>query len=380
MDITDARNEIDKVDTELTALFVRRMELAREIGKYKKENGLPVFDKTREREVLNKACDRAGSEFESYISILYTTLFDVSRSYQKQLMEEGTALTGDIERALEETEAVFPSRSVVACQGVEGAYSQYACDKLFQTPSIMYFNRFQGVFQAVESGLCKYGILPIENSTAGSVNEVYDLMKRHNFYIVRSIKLRIDHNLLVKKGTKLEDIKEIVSHQQAIDQCSEFLKTLKDVKITVCENTATAAKLVAQSKRDDIAAISSKNCAELYGLSMLSDTIQNNDNNYTRFICISKKLEIYPGADKISMMFSIAHKPGALYNVISRFSALGLNLTKLESRPMPGKDFEFMFYFDLNANMKDPKVLKLIGEFDEEFDRFTFLGSYSEII
>ena len=380
MDITDARNEIDKVDTELTALFVRRMELAREIGKYKKENGLPVFDKTREREVLNKACDRAGSEFESYISILYTTLFDVSRSYQKQLMEEGTALTEDIERALKETEAVFPSRSVVACQGVEGAYSQYACDKLFQTPSIMYFNRFQGVFQAVESGLCKYGILPIENSTAGSVNEVYDLMKRHNFYIVRSIKLRIDHNLLVKKGTKLEDIKEIVSHQQAIDQCSEFLKTLKDVKITVCENTATAAKLVAQSKRDDIAAISSKNCAELYGLSVLSDTIQNNDNNYTRFICISKKLEIYPGADKISMMFSIAHKPGALYNVISRFSALGLNLTKLESRPMPGKDFEFMFYFDLNANMKDPKVLKLIGEFDEEFDRFTFLGSYSEII
>ena len=380
MDITDARNEIDKVDTELTALFVRRMELAREIGKYKKENGLPVFDKTREREVLNKACDRAGSEFESYISILYTTLFDVSRSYQKQLMEEGTALTGEIERALEETEAVFPSRSVVACQGVEGAYSQYACDKLFQTPSIMYFNRFQGVFQAVESGLCKYGILPIENSTAGSVNEVYDLMKRHNFYIVRSIKLRIDHNLLVKKGTKLENIKEIVSHQQAIDQCSEFLKTLKDVKITVCENTATAAKLVAQSKRDDIAAISSKNCAELYGLSVLSDTIQNNDNNYTRFICISKKLEIYPGADKISMMFSIAHKPGALYNVISRFSALGLNLTKLESRPMPGKDFEFMFYFDLNANMKDPKVLKLIGEFDEEFDRFTFLGSYSEII
>ena len=137
---------------------------------------------------------------------------------------------------------------------------------------------------------------------------------------------------------------------------------------------------MAQSKRDDIAAISSKNCAELYGLSVLSDTIQNNDNNYTRFICISKKLEIYPGADKISMMFSIAHKPGALYNVISRFSALGLNLTKLESRPMPGKDFEFMFYFDLNANMKDPKVLKLIGEFDEEFDRFTFLGSYSEII
>lgn len=380
MDIKDARKEIDKIDTELTDLFVKRMKLSKEIAAYKKENNLPVFDKTRERDILNKACDRAGSELENYISILYTTLFDVSRSYQKQLIGHSTELTSEIDRALEETDEVFPSRSVVACQGVEGAYSQYACDKLFSTPSIMYFNRFQGVFQAVESGLCKYGILPIENSTAGSVNEVYDLMRKHHFYIVRSIKLRIDHNLLVKKGTKLEDIKEIISHQQALDQCSEFLKTLKDVKITVCENTAAAAKAVAESQRNDVAAISSRNCADLYGLSILSDTVQNNDNNYTRFICISKKLEIYQGSDKISMMFSIAHKPGALYNVISRFSALGLNLTKLESRPMPGKDFEFMFYFDLNANIKEPKVLKLIGEFDDEFDKFTFLGSYTEII
>lgn len=380
MDIKDARNEINKIDRELTDLFVKRMKLSKEIAAYKKENNLPVFDKTRERDILNKACDRAGSELENYISILYTTLFDVSRSYQKQLIGHSTELTSEIDRALKETEEVFPARSVVACQGVEGAYSQYACDKLFSTPSIMYFNRFQGVFQAVESGLCRYGILPIENSTAGSVNEVYDLMRKHHFYIVRSIKLRIDHNLLVKKGTKLSDIKEIISHQQAIDQCSEFLKTLKDVKITVCENTAAAAKMVAESQRNDVAAISSRNCADLYGLSVLSDTVQNNDNNYTRFICISKKLEIYQGSDKISMMFSIAHKPGALYNVISRFSALGLNLTKLESRPMPGKDFEFMFYFDLNANIKEPKVLKLIGEFDDEFDKFTFLGSYTEII
>lgn len=380
MDIKDARNEIDKIDGELTDLFVKRMKLSKEIAAYKKENNLPVFDKTRERDILNKACDRAGSELENYISILYMTLFDVSRSYQKQLIGHSTELTSEIDRALKETEEVFPARSVVACQGVEGAYSQYACDKLFSTPSIMYFNRFQGVFQAVESGLCRYGILPIENSTAGSVNEVYDLMRKHHFYIVRSIKLRIDHNLLVKKGTKLSDIKEIISHQQAIDQCSEFLKTLKDVKISVCENTAAAAKMVAESQRNDVAAISSRNCADLYGLSVLSDTVQNNDNNYTRFICISKKLEIYQGSDKISMMFSIAHKPGTLYNVISRFSALGLNLTKLESRPMPGKDFEFMFYFDLNANIKEPKVLKLIGEFDDEFDKFTFLGSYTEII
>lgn len=380
MDLQEARNSISRIDEELTSLFVKRMELSKEIAAYKKDNHMAVFDRSREREVVNHVCDLAGKDFESYIRVLYGTLLDVSRSYQRQLIGASSSLKERVQEAIRNTDPVFPSRAVVACQGVEGAYSQNACDKLFSLPNIMYFNSFSGVFQAVESGLCRYGILPIENSTAGSVNEVYDLMKKHNFYIVRSIKLRIDHNLLAKKGTKLSDIKEIYSHQQALDQCSEFLKGLKGVKITVCENTAVAAKFVAESDRNDVAAISSKNCAELYSLSVLSNTVQNNDNNYTRFICISKSLEIYPGADKVSMMFSIAHKPGALYNVVSRFSTLGLNLTKLESRPMPGKDFEFLFYFDLNASIYDEKVPELLGEFDDEFDPFTFLGSYSEMI
>ena len=380
MDLQEARNSISRIDEELTSLFVKRMELSKEIAAYKKDNHMAVFDRSREREVVNHVCDLAGKDFESYIRVHYGTLLDVSRSYQRQLIGASSSLKERVQEAIRNTDPVFPSRAVVACQGVEGAYSQNACDKLFSLPNIMYFNSFSGVFQAVESGLCRYGILPIENSTAGSVNEVYDLMKKHNFYIVRSIKLRIDHNLLAKKGTKLSDIKEIYSHQQALDQCSEFLKGLKGVKITVCENTAVAAKFVAESDRNDVAAISSKNCAELYSLSVLSNTVQNNDNNYTRFICISKSLEIYPGADKVSMMFSIAHKPGALYNVVSRFSTLGLNLTKLESRPMPGKDFEFLFYFDLNASIYDEKVPELLGEFDDEFDQFTFLGSYSEMI
>ena len=380
MDLQEARNSISRIDEELTSLFVKRMELSKEIAAYKKDNHMSVFDRSREREVVNHVCDLAGKDFESYIRVLYGTLLDVSRSYQRQLIGATSSLKERVQEAIRNTDPVFPSRAVVACQGVEGAYSQNACDKLFSLPNIIYFNSFSGVFQAVESGLCRYGILPIENSTAGSVNEVYDLMKKHNFYIVRSIKLRIDHNLLAKKGTKLSDIKEIYSHQQALDQCSEFLKSLKGVKITVCENTAVAAKFVAESERNDVAAISSKNCAELYSLSVLSNTVQNNDNNYTRFICISKSLEIYPGADKISMMFSIAHKPGTLYNVVSRFSTLGLNLTKLESRPMPGKDFEFLFYFDLNASIYDEKVPELLGEFDDEFDPFTFLGSYSEMI
>ena len=378
MDLQEARNSISRIDEELTSLFVKRMELSKEIAAYKKDNHMSVFDRSREREVVNHVCDLAGKDFESYIRVLYGTLLDVSRSYQRQLIGATSSLKERVQEAIRNTDPVFPSRAVVACQGVEGAYSQNACDKLFSLPNIMYFNSFSGVFQAVESGLCRYGILPIENSTAGSVNEVYDLMKKHNFYIVRSIKLRIDHNLLAKKGTKLSDIKEIYSHQQALDQCSEFLKSLKGVKITVCENTAVAAKFVAESERNDVAAISSKNCAELYSLSVLSNTVQNNDNNYTRFICISKSLEIYPGADKVSMMFSIAHKPGTLYNVVSRFSTLGLNLTKLESRPIPNTDFQFMFYFDLDANIHDEKVQRLLCEFDDEYERFTYFGSYME--
>ena len=182
-----------------------------------------------------------------------------------------------------------------------------------------------------------------------------------------------------KPGTKLSDIKEVYSHEQAIGQCSEFLKERPDIKVTICENTAVAAKLVSEANRTDLAAISSQNCAELYGLSIISRNIQNSDNNYTRFICIAKELMVYPGSDRISLMLSIPHEPGALYSVISRFSTLGLNLTKLESRPIPGSDFEFMFYFDFEASVLRAEVVNLLSELSSGSDVFVFLGSYSEV-
>lgn len=354
------------------------MDISNEIAHYKQENVLPVFDKTREREILNRVSDLSGDELANYIQVIFSTLFSVSRSYQNRILTSQSHIKTSIENAIKSTAQVFPSRAVVACQGVEGAYSQVACDRLFSTPNIMYFNGFEGVFHAVDKGLCKYGVLPIENSTAGSVNEVYDLMKKNKFYIVRSIQMRIEHNLLAKKGAKLSDIKEIFSHDQAINQCSEFLKSL-DIKVTVCENTAVAAKCVAESERCDIAALSSHDCAELYNLCVLSDNVMNNDNNFTRFICISKDLEIYPGADKVSLMLWLPHRPGSLYGIISRLSALGINLTKLESRPMPGKNFEFMFYFDIDANVFSPDVVRLLCELDDELEQFVYLGSYSEI-
>ena len=223
-------------------------------------------------------------------------------------------------------------------------------------------------------------MLPIENSTAGSVNQVYDLMMRHKFYIVRSVRVKVDHSLVALPGTKLADIKEIVSHPQAINQCSAFLASLRGVTVTEMENTAEAAKYVAQSGRGDLAALSSGNCAALYGLDILKDSVQNNGGNFTRFICISKDLEIYPGADKTSIMAVTAHKPGALYKLLSRFYAHNINLTKLESRPLPDNNFEFMFYFDLDKSVYSPELIGLIGEMDELCDRFEYLGSYTEVV
>ena len=285
-----------------------------------------------------------------------------------------------IKRSLETTEKVFPDQARVACQGVEGAYSQIAATKLFRLPSILYFSAFDGVFAAIESGMCEYGVLPIENSTACSVKRVYDLMVDHNLYIVRSMRVKIDHNLLAKPGTKLSDIKEIFSHEQAIDQSAAFLRTFKNVKVTVVANTAVAAKMVAESDRTDIAAISSRSCAELYGLAVLADSVQDKSNNYTRFICVAKNPEIYPGADRTSIMLVTPHKPGALYNILSKINALGLNLLKLESRPLPEREFEFMFYFDIESSAYSPELTELISELEAGSEEFKYLGTYAESI
>ena len=262
---------------------------------------------------------------------------------------------------------------------MEGAYSQIACDKLFAMPDIVYFKSFEGVFQAVEQGLCEYGVLPIENSSHGTVSAVYDLMRHYKFHILRSIKVQINHMLLANPGAKKETIREIFSHEQALGQCAAYLKQFPDAKITVVENTAVAAKRVGESGRTDVAAISSRDCAALYGLAILEEDVQDAASNFTRFICITKELRIYPGASRISLMLSLPHRPGALYAMIAKFSALGLNLIKIESRPIPGRDFEFLFYFDMEASVYSDEVLSLLGELSEEPELFILLGCYSEV-
>lgn len=381
MDLQDYRKQIDEIDDQLVKLFQQRMEVSEGIAAYKKERGLPILDAGRERDKINAVCAKVSPDMRNYTSVLYSSIFELSRSHQSQQMAQYTELSKKITDAIENTPKLFPQDVTVGVCGVEGAFAQIATEKLFKMPFIMYFNNFDGVFSAIEGGLCDYGIVPIENSNAGSVKKVYDLMIKHNFSIVRSVRLKIDHNLLAKPNTKMADIKEIYSHEQAINQCSQFLKQFgPDVKITAVSNTAVAADMVAKSERQDVAAICSRNCMELYGLSALKRSIQDQGNNYTRFICISKNMQIFPGADRTSIMLSTAHKPGALYKVLSRFYSLGINITKLESRPIPDRDFEFMFYFDLETSVYSEEFIQIVSELSASSEEFTYLGSYSEVV
>lgn len=379
MDLEALRKEIDAVDTEIIKLFEKRMDIAADIAQYKKEKGKAVYDPSRERKKLAEAISKSRDDMKSYTPFLFGQLFEVSRLYQNKLLQNDTPIWNGISEALENTPKVFPSNSVVACQGVEGANSQAACEKIFRNPRTVFFDSFDAVFSAIEAGMCDYGVLPIENSTAGSVKQVYDLMIKHEFKIIRSARVKIDHNLMALPGVKLSEIKEVISHPQALSQCAKYLEKL-GVKVTPCENTALAAKTVSVSGRRNLAAISSEYCSSLYNLNILAPAVQDYGNNYTRFICISKNIEIYPGADKTSIMLTAPHRPGSLYSILAKFYGLGINLLKLESRPIPDKDFEFMFYFDIKASVYSEEFKQLIFELSQISEDFRYLGSYTEVI
>ena len=380
MDLKDCREKINEIDEQMVRLFEERMEVSAEIAKYKKENRLPIYDGARERSKLEAVNEQLPEHLRDYGLSLYSLLMDLSKTYQHRTLGESSEVSERIEQAIRNTPPLFPEKAVVACQGVEGAYSQTAAERLFKYPNLFFFETFDAVFSAVDKGLCRYGVLPVENSTAGTVNRVYDLMLKHHFHIVRSVRVKIDHNLLVKPGTKLQDIREVYSHEQAISQCRGFLSELSGVKAVPVENTAVAAKIVASSDRTDVAALSSRSCMDLYGLTCLKASVQDSSNNYTRFVCIAKDPEIYPGADRTSLMMVLPHTPGSLYKVLSRFYALGINLNKLESRPLPDRNFEFMFYFDLETSVYSPEFRQLMAELPSLCDSFSYLGSYSEVI
>ncbi len=379
MNLQEIRSQLDQIDDQMTALFAKRMNLVTEVAAYKKEKGLPILDTGRERQIINRVTQEAGKDLERYTKLLYQTIFNVSRAYQAEQLRPQSSLTAQLEQAAKSALPAMPNRVMVACQGTEGAYSQKITERMFEFADILYMNTFNDVFNAVEKGMCPFGVLPIENSTAGSVTQVYDLMEKHHFHIVKAARQRIEHRLLALPGVKLADVREVVSHEQALRQCGAFLAAHPQIKVTPMENTAVSAAFVAQSGRRDLAAIASQECEALYGLETLSDTVSDTGNNSTRFICIAKDLQVYEGANKISLMLSAAHRPGSLYRLLSHISVMGVNLTKLESRPIPGKDFEFRFFFDIEASILDPAIRGLMEQLRQDADQFTFLGNYEEL-
>lgn len=375
MDLLDLRKEIDEIDERLIPLLLKRMSISEEVAKYKVERGIPVLNSEREQQILDNVAEKCG-ELGNTIKTVFSATMDASRALQHKIIGGGKELRDAVENAMS-ADRLTADGAPVACQGVDGAYSGVTAKKLFPDSPVKYYTQFEDVFEAVNKGDTKFGVIPVENSTAGSVHESYDLIMKYRFYVVGAYDLKIEHCLCAKTGTKYEDITDIYSHPQALSQCNNFLNNFDFTGVNF-SNTAAAAKFVAESKKNDIGVICSELAAKKYGLKILKRNVQNNNNNRTRFIVISKELIIGKGADKISLIFSLPHKTGSLYRVLGRFSMAGLNLTKLESRPIENSDFSYHFYVDVMGSVKDESTLDLICALSDELPEFELLGNYFE--
>lgn len=375
MDLLELRKEIDKIDEELIPLLLKRMNISQQVAKYKVERGIPVLNQQREQEILDNVAEKCGDMGE-IIKTVFSATMDASRALQHKIIGGGSELRQTVEQSLCD-ERLTADGEGIACQGVEGAYSGVAANTLFPDSPVKFYRQFEDVFEAVNKGEAKFGVIPVENSTAGSVHESYDLIMKYRFYVVGAYDLPIEHCLCAKKDTEYENITDVYSHPQALSQCNNFLKNFDFTGINYT-NTAAAAKLVSESDRDNIAVICSEKAAKKYGLKVLKRNIQNTSNNQTRFIVISKKLIIPGDANKISLIFSVAHKTGSLYRVLGRFSMAGLSLTKLESRPIENETFNYHFYVDVMGSVRQESTLDLMCALSDELPEFEFLGNFNE--
>lgn len=372
MDLNELRNQIDNIDSEILSLFARRMEVCRSVAEYKKEHALPVMQGGREKQVIENIRKNAPDGLGDGAAMLFQNIMDISKSLQNMEIEKGNPLP--------EPKPFIPENAAkIACQGTAGAYSEAACKKLFGDKPAVFYHAFEDVFNAVDTGEADFGILPLENSTIGTISETYDLMAKHSFSICSLIRVEITHCLAAAKGTPAEGIKYVYSKAEALSQCSEFIKKNGLIRREYA-NTALSAELVANRNDPAIACICSKSCAELYGLEIINDRIVDAYPNHTRFICFSKDYIAPADADIISVCLSIPNTPGSLYRMLTKFSAAGLNMTKIESKIIAGSDFEALFYLDFIGSCSDPKVAALLRDLESEMTFFRFLGNFKEII
>ena len=377
MELDEIRHEVDEIDSQLIRLFEKRMKASKEIAEIKIAKGLSILNSKRETDILDNISKAVSEEYSVYAYSFFKYILDLSKNKQRDVIRQSSTENNFFLNIINNPvkEKVHPQ---VMAQGVLGAYSGAASMAMYPDSKLSFVEKWEDVLNAISDGISNYGILPVENSAAGSVTEVYDLLLRHKLYVVKAVTVPVDHYLLGVRGSNINDIKEVYSQSHALTQCNGFLNKHYKMNKMPYVNTAMAAQMVAQEGNKTKAAIASKECAHLYGLDILSESIQDSHQNCTRFISVSKNFESHYEANKISVVFTLPHITGSLYRTLSKFAFNGLNLTKIESRPNVEKNFEYFFYLDFTGSLKSENTVKLLSALSQELPNFYFLGNYFE--
>ena len=373
------RDQIDGIDRELVELFCRRMAVTRAVGEYKQAHGIPVLDVARERQVLEKKRALVDTpELKTAVTTLYETVMGLSRRQQRALVRESEdhpnfrRFADAFARRREPVE-----RPRVVYQGEPGAYSEMACLDFFG-PGVDCegLEQFEDTFAALREGRADYAVVPIENSSTGAIRQIYDLLTQYEFYIVGETTVKVEHCLMALPGASLDTITHVYSHEQGLFQCERYLNAHPGWRQVPQADTAGSARMVAQSGDPTKAAICSARAAELYGLEILARGINHNSENTTRFVVVSPRMELRPGADKISTVFTVAHEAGSLHEILTIFAAQGLNLMRLESRPIPGHSWQYMFFLEFTGSLLDPAMEGILHELTQTTQDFRVLGNF----
>ncbi len=376
LNLNEIRKEIDSVDSQIVNLFEERMNLCKQVAEYKIENGKEVLDRGRERDKLDRIKSMtAGGEFmEHGTDELFTQIMAISRKLQYRLLTEHGIASGI---NMEQVNNLGTDGAKVVYQGVKGAYSEQAMFNYFgETVDCYNVSTFRDAMDEIDKGSADFAVLPIENTTAGIVSDVYDLLTEFDNYIVAETDVKICHALIGLKDAEISDIKMVYSHPQGLMQCAKFLEEHSDMQGMSYPNTAASAKKVFEDNDKSQAAIASVNAAKLYNLKVLKENVNYNDNNTTRFVIVSKKKMYSKDARKIIICFEAEHKSGSLYNMLSHFIYNGLNMTKIESRPIVGKNWEYRFYIEFEGRLDDAGVQNALRGIKEEAITLKILGNY----
>lgn len=375
MDLLECRRQLDEIDRQMVELFERRMEVCGHVAESKIASGKAVYDGEREKQKLETVEAMAHGDFNRMaVPELFAQMLTISRRYQyRMLAEHGRG----IDLGFRKVEALPSEGARVVYQGVEGAYSHAAALQYFGEHADAYHvASFEDAMKEVQEGRADFAVLPIENSSAGAVVDMYDLLTRYQNCIVGETFLSVSHALLAGQDAELSDIRTVFSHPQALMQCSAYLNAHREWKQISCANTAVAARKVLEDNDRSQAAVASEIAGQLYGLKVLQSAIQNNQNNTTRFVILAKDAVYRQGAGKISLCFELPHHSGTLYNILGNFIFNNVNMVMIESRPIPGRNWEYRFFVDIEGNLEDAAVGNALKGIAEESLNMRILGNY----